>query len=217
MSRWHELLTDQYRSRRTFDTSQMRQRFGGVVVDYRTVQEKVSMKYDFWHKEILYRFGNLLSDKMAAFRKDIVALREQLERQRFDKSTEELVGFVTLMQTVQGAVAEREAQLEGFRSGQRLLEWQRYDAFRSEGLWVSHSRPVEAVAVVVAVAVAVEVALAVAVAVAVAAVAVAVSLAVAVAAVAVAVAVTVAVAVAAAAVEVAVATEVAVGPALVTG
>ena len=104
---WHDLLVDQYRSRATFDTSQTQRRFGAVTIDYRSVQEKVNLKYDAWHKDLLYRFGDTLGEQMRNFQKEIKSLRQQLEKQHLDRSTAELVSVVTLIQSIRKAMPER--------------------------------------------------------------------------------------------------------------
>jgi len=36
-------------------------------VDYRTVQQKITDKYDMWHKQILSKFGNMLAGSQEEF------------------------------------------------------------------------------------------------------------------------------------------------------
>lgn len=45
--------------------------FGPVEVHYGKVQQKVTLKYDSWHREILSRFGTLLGDNMHEFHNNI--------------------------------------------------------------------------------------------------------------------------------------------------
>ena len=54
-------------SRKTFDTTETRRDFGPVEVDYRTVQQKITDKYDSWHKQILGKFGNMLAGSQEDF------------------------------------------------------------------------------------------------------------------------------------------------------
>ena len=54
-------------SRKTFDTTETRRSFGPVEVDYRTVQQKITDKYDSWHKQILGKFGNMLAGSQEDF------------------------------------------------------------------------------------------------------------------------------------------------------
>ena len=41
--------------------------FGPVEIHYGKVQQKVNLKYDSWHREILSRFGSLLGENMQDF------------------------------------------------------------------------------------------------------------------------------------------------------
>ena len=54
-------------SRKTFDTAETRRNFGPIEVDYRTVQQKITDKYDMWHKQILSKFGNMLAGSQEDF------------------------------------------------------------------------------------------------------------------------------------------------------
>ncbi len=54
-------------ARKTFDTSETKQEFGPIVIEFGKVQSKVSLKYDSWHKEVLSKFGNMLGGKMTDF------------------------------------------------------------------------------------------------------------------------------------------------------
>ena len=55
------------KSRKTIDTTDTMKTFGPVEIHYGKVQQKVTLKYDSWHKEILSRFGGLLGENMHEF------------------------------------------------------------------------------------------------------------------------------------------------------
>ena len=55
------------KSRKTIDTTDTVKTFGPVEIHYGKVQQKVTLKYDSWHKEILSRFGGLLGENMHEF------------------------------------------------------------------------------------------------------------------------------------------------------
>lgn len=42
-------------------------KFGPIEIHYGKVQQKVNLKYDSWHREILSRFGSLLGENMQDF------------------------------------------------------------------------------------------------------------------------------------------------------
>ena len=49
------------------DTTETMKQFGPVEIHYGKVQQKVNLKYDSWHREILSRFGSMLGDNMLDF------------------------------------------------------------------------------------------------------------------------------------------------------
>ena len=51
--------------------------FGPVEIHYGKVQQKVTLKYDSWHREILSRFGSLLGDNMQEFHNNIAKVRKR--------------------------------------------------------------------------------------------------------------------------------------------
>ena len=55
------------KSRNTVDTTETMKQFGPVEIHYGKVQQKVNLKYDSWHREILSRFGSMLGDNMLDF------------------------------------------------------------------------------------------------------------------------------------------------------
>ena len=60
-------LAQRRKSRKTIDTTDTMKTFGPVEIHYGKVQQKVTLKYDSWHKEILLRFGGLLGENMHEF------------------------------------------------------------------------------------------------------------------------------------------------------
>lgn len=64
-------LMDEYiphrKSRKTVDTTETMKLFGPIEIHYGKVQQKVNLKYDSWHREILSRFGSLLGENMQDF------------------------------------------------------------------------------------------------------------------------------------------------------
>ena len=62
-----KLLEEIKRSRQTFDTSETEKNFGPITILYAQVQSSVTHKYDYWHKDVLKKFGTKLADEMRAF------------------------------------------------------------------------------------------------------------------------------------------------------
>lgn len=60
LGKWMKTLVEIRKSRSTFDTQETRKEIFPVIVDYAKVQSKVTLKYDYWHKEVLQKFGSAL-------------------------------------------------------------------------------------------------------------------------------------------------------------
>jgi len=80
--------------RRTFDTSEDQKGFGAIVIYFGGVQDKVSNKYDSWHREILNRFGTTLLESLRAFKAKATDARHQLEKLSVD-ANDDVTLFVT--------------------------------------------------------------------------------------------------------------------------
>lgn len=57
IKKWMKTLVEVRKTRSTFDTQETRKEIYPIIVDYTKVQSKVSLKYDYWHREILQKFG----------------------------------------------------------------------------------------------------------------------------------------------------------------
>ncbi|EGG19081.1 cytoplasmic dynein heavy chain [Cavenderia fasciculata] len=127
LSRWQNLLGQIKKSRTTFDNSDTDKAFGPLIIDYAQVQASVNNKYDFWHKDILSHFGQKLAEKMRAFYDTIAASRTELEKLSVESvSTEEAVSFIIQIQEMKRRLIGWEADLKYYRSGQDLLQRQRF-------------------------------------------------------------------------------------------
>eukprot|EP01113_Clastostelium_recurvatum_P011812 TRINITY_DN1605_c0_g1_i1.p1 TRINITY_DN1605_c0_g1~~TRINITY_DN1605_c0_g1_i1.p1 ORF type:complete len:4689 (+),score=1530.43 TRINITY_DN1605_c0_g1_i1:285-14351(+) len=143
LSRWQLLLGQIKRSRTTFDNSQSQRAFGSLVIDYAQVQASVNNKYDYWHKDVLSHFGAKLGVSMRDFHETISQSRQSLERLSVDTvSTEEAVSFIIQVQDMRKRVPIWESNLQTFRTGQDLLQRQRFqfpqdwlEADMVEGEW----------------------------------------------------------------------------------
>ncbi|KAH7972499.1 hypothetical protein HPB52_012721 [Rhipicephalus sanguineus] len=124
---WMRTLVEIKKSRTTFDTSDVRKKFGPIIIDYAKVQSKVTLKYDSWHKEVLGKFGTLLGNDMAQFHTTVSKSRSELEQQSIDTaSTSDAVSFITYVQSLKRKMKSWEQQVELYKEGQRILERQRF-------------------------------------------------------------------------------------------
>lgn len=91
VDKWQQLLRDIKSARTTFDNHETAKEFGFIVVDYGAVQQKVSDKYDAWHREMLSKFGAMLSKSMREFHATIQTARTELEVRTLDADVVELI------------------------------------------------------------------------------------------------------------------------------
>jgi dynein heavy chain 1 len=128
LTKWQQILLEIKKARSTFDNSESAKSFGALVIDYGHVQAKVNAKYDSWQHEFLNRFGDKLAGSMRSFHGRVSKARHGLEQQAplEGSSTGDAVRFVTFLQEVKSQLPQWKADVEIFRSGQRILERQRY-------------------------------------------------------------------------------------------
>uniref|UniRef100_A0A8R1U2J5 Dynein heavy chain, cytoplasmic n=1 Tax=Onchocerca volvulus TaxID=6282 RepID=A0A8R1U2J5_ONCVO len=127
VSKWMKTLVEIRKSRATFDTQETRKEFFPVVIDYTKVQSKVSLKYDYWHREILQKFGSSVGQEMQTFFSDISKWRNELEEQSIDSgTTADAIQLITYVQQLKKKTKICQDKVEQFRAAQRLLTQQRY-------------------------------------------------------------------------------------------
>ncbi|KAK6731031.1 hypothetical protein RB195_007476 [Necator americanus] len=127
LSKWMKTLVEIRKSRSTFDTQDTKKEIFPVVVDYAKVQLKVTLKYDYWHKEVLQKFGTAVGHEMQQFFGNISKWREELESQGVDSgTTSDAVALITYVQTLKKQTKVGQETVDQFRAAQRLLSQQRY-------------------------------------------------------------------------------------------
>ncbi|VBB28797.1 unnamed protein product, partial [Acanthocheilonema viteae] len=127
VSKWMKTLIEIRKSRATFDTQETRKEIFPVVIDYTKVQSKVSLKYDYWHREILQKFGSSVGQEMQVFFSDISKWRNELEEQSVDSgTTTDAIQLITYVQQLKKKTKICQDKVEQFRAAQRLLTQQRY-------------------------------------------------------------------------------------------
>lgn len=136
LAHWLQLLQEIRKTRSTFDTTESRQSFGSVTIDYEQVQMKVNSKYDQWQQELLRNFGTRLGNRMREVFVEIDKARRDLEGQVLEaSSTAQAVSFITVVQQCKRKVEAWAPEIDLFRQAQTLLTRQRYQ-FPSDWLFV---------------------------------------------------------------------------------
>ncbi|CAJ0934299.1 unnamed protein product, partial [Mesorhabditis belari] len=138
LPKWMKTLVEIRKSRGTFDTTETQKRIFPVIIDYVKVQSKVTLKYDYWHKEVLQKFGNALGQEMQTFFGNISKWRGELENQSVDSgSTNDSVQLITYVQMLKKQTKSGQEHVDQFRNAQRLLSQQRFQ-FPNQWLYAEH-------------------------------------------------------------------------------
>ncbi|KAK0424238.1 hypothetical protein QR680_008567 [Steinernema hermaphroditum] len=127
LDKWMKTLNEIRKSRSTIDTQEAQMKIFPIVIDYNKVQSKVSVKYDYWHKEVLLKFGTAMGGEMATFFSQVSKWRSDLEGQSVDAgATSDSVALITFVQSLKRQVKNCQDQVDLFRTGQRLLTQHRF-------------------------------------------------------------------------------------------
>ena len=137
VSKWQQLLREIKKARSTFDNHEIEKCFGFFIIHYGSVQSKVSEKYDNWHRDMLSKFGALLSTNMRSFHELIQNNRSNLEIRTLDSDVIEIIEYITSVQLYRREMNVWESSLETFKTSQRLLQSQRYP-FPSDWMWLAN-------------------------------------------------------------------------------
>lgn len=87
---------------------------------------QVTLKYDWWHKELLSKFASLLDTEMVHFHSQISKSRSELEQKSIEaSSTSDAVSLITYVQSLKRNMKAWGKQVEVYRNGQNILERQR--------------------------------------------------------------------------------------------
>ena len=146
VNHWQQFLADVWKKRSIFDTSEQRVVYNEVVtIEFARLQNKVNIKYDAWHKELLQKFGAKLHQTGTDMFNQIEKARGELEIASVDSgNTAETVAVVTAVQQYNRSKNSWEETMSVFKDSQKLLERQRFQ-FPSnwlyneqlEGSWTS--------------------------------------------------------------------------------
>ncbi|CEF66963.1 Dynein heavy chain, cytoplasmic [Strongyloides ratti] len=136
LSKWMEALVDIKKSRHQVDSQDPKCEENCFIFDHTKVQPKVSMKYDFWHREVIRKFGSILGKEMQDFFDEIHKWRIDLESQSVDTgTTSDAVQLITYVQKLKKEAKRCKDTVERLQHGQRLLVQQRF-SFPSAWLYV---------------------------------------------------------------------------------
>ena len=134
---WQKLLSDIRIARSAVDSVHDEQAFGAIVINHRSAQNKINLKYDTWQKECQSRFGIILLQDIKTTHVDIVTIKTKLESLSLEGTTKDAIMAVEYILKAKSRVAEFEAKSNALKTSEKLLQTQRF-AFPSDWLPVSN-------------------------------------------------------------------------------
>uniref|UniRef100_A0A915D7E3 AAA+ ATPase domain-containing protein n=1 Tax=Ditylenchus dipsaci TaxID=166011 RepID=A0A915D7E3_9BILA len=127
LEKWMKVLVEIKKSRSLIDTQDSSYELFPFIVDYSKVQTKISVKYDYWQREVLTKFSIALGMTMQGFFADVSKWRSDLESQSIDSSnTGDTVQLISFVQWLKKQTSSCQEQVDRFMAGQKLLTHSRY-------------------------------------------------------------------------------------------
>ena len=131
---WHQLLTEIKSARTTIETTEEEKLFGPIVINFRQVQNKISLKYDTWQKEIQTLFANILADEMKSAYSELNNSKLKLESIHLEGPTKDVISSVEFILKTKNSFVNLKNLVSDLELSEKLLQKQRYK-FPTE--WVS--------------------------------------------------------------------------------
>ncbi|CAK5084784.1 unnamed protein product [Meloidogyne enterolobii] len=127
LTNWMKVILEIKKSRSMVDSPESQHKIFPFSVDYSRVQSKIAMKYDYWQKEVLSKFGNFLGTSMHDFFSYISTARSELESQSIDSTnTSDTVALITQVQNLKKHIIPFKEKVSSYCTGQKLLNNHRF-------------------------------------------------------------------------------------------
>ena len=126
MEKWQHLMNELKQGRKTFDTGDNEKTFGAIIIDYSSVQTKISNKYDSWHKEIMNQFAQQTNEGMKQFSQNINEAKSVLEKNALENAESDIVAFITEIQQVKKNLDKWQIDMDKYKNSHGILTKQKY-------------------------------------------------------------------------------------------
>ena len=126
MEKWQQLMNELKQGRKTFDTGDNEKTFGAIIIDYSSVQTKVSNKYDNWHKEIMNQFALQTNEGMKQFSHNINEARSVLDKNALEDASSDIVAFITEISQVKRNLDKWQIDMDKYKNSHGILTKQKY-------------------------------------------------------------------------------------------
>jgi len=150
VGKWQSLIELIKQSCSFVKQCQGQNRIGCVVIDQTVVQQKVIVKYEFWHRELIDQFGESLHMKMREFFNHVTLGKQRLEAIDFRSQAADIMQFITEIKLQNERKEQWEHEMEKNRQGNQLLgddsndfhsDWLCFS--QVEGLWNGYCQILE--------------------------------------------------------------------------
>ena len=126
MEKWQQLMNELRQGRKTFDTGDNEKVFGAIIINYSSVQTKVSNKYDSWHKEIMHQFAQQTNEDLKQFSKNINEAKSVLEKNALENASSDIVAFITEISQVKNNLDKWQQDMDKYKNSHGILTKQKY-------------------------------------------------------------------------------------------
>lgn len=125
---WINCLKGMKESRKSLDSLETKSLFGPISIDYTKVQFKISVKYDACHKDVLSKFGVILSSQLKEFYQQCASSRQQLEMKSIEvtSSSTDAIILITDVQVLKKKLNDWKNKVNLYKEAQNILISQRY-------------------------------------------------------------------------------------------
>eukprot|EP00756_Hemistasia_phaeocysticola_P037796 Hpha_TRINITY_DN16720_c2_g6::TRINITY_DN16720_c2_g6_i1::g.79659::m.79659/K10413/DYNC1H; dynein heavy chain 1, cytosolic len=150
LNKWLTLLHDIRNSKTMMDSSETRKDFGAIIVDYKSVQDKVAMKYDETSSKLMQKFSSIVGHDMRTFHDEVNKERQELEMMDFAADTKNMSRFLTRLPGIRKRHPKWKGEIELLDKSERELrrakfkfpqEWFYYERAKSE--WDAFNQALE--------------------------------------------------------------------------
>ena len=121
IGQWLQVLGQLREARSVFDTVESSKSFGPITIDFAKVQHGVSVKYEAWNRELMSVFSRKLAVLCSEMITNIRDAREKLEQDASEKSTGQVVTFLTLVQGLTKKKQEWSESVRALAEGEKML------------------------------------------------------------------------------------------------
>ncbi|EMG45477.1 ro-1 Dynein heavy chain [Candida maltosa Xu316] len=128
VSTWFDTVRETFTYRQVYDQPEPIKKFGSLFsIDFSKIQNRVSMKFDVFEKQVLLEFANKVHSDSSSFNRSLINAKETLEIPiHFHEKTETLTSNIDNYLKFFKCLSEWKVEVETYANIQKFLTRQRY-------------------------------------------------------------------------------------------